>query len=302
MHRVSGQERLRGRRAQAGLPATRQALQAASRQAGKMLVPLLSVLTVFALVMAGGAIFLQMQEREKRQARERELQRMTVENQDLKGRLDDVQQAKAKTEEDLSRLKKDLAQAQDQMTKAVQAQEALTRSVEDRQQEITRLTKDLGQAQAEAKQATTKLSELQTQQDTVKQKLAEAERAKNELESKVMELSKHPTVELDKVLVTSDQPSADGSIAMPVSRSASPSGGAAVDGQVVVINREYDFIVVNLGKSHGLSVGQEFQVVRGDQALGRVKVEKVYDELSAAAILPNSQKDSIREGDTVRAL
>jgi hypothetical protein len=33
-----------------------------------------------------------------------------------------------------------------------------------------------------------------------------------------------------------------------------------------------------------------------------VKVEKVYDELSAAAILPDSKKDIIREGDLVKAL
>ena len=77
---------------------------------------------------------------------------------------------------------------------------------------------------------------------------------------------------------------------------------ASADGQVVVVNREYDFIVMNLGKNHGLSVGQEFQIVRGAEVLGKVKVEKVYDELSAATILPESQKDRIREGDTVKAL
>lgn len=88
------------------------------------------------------------------------------------------------------------------------------------------------------------------------------------------------------------------------SASSKPSAGAssASDGQVVVVNREYDFIVMNLGKNQGLIVGQEFQVMRNREVLGRVKVEKVYDELSAAAILPNSKKDSIREGDSVRAL
>ena len=70
----------------------------------------------------------------------------------------------------------------------------------------------------------------------------------------------------------------------------------------MVVNREYDFIVMNMGKNQGLSVGQEFQIVRNNQVLGKVKIEKVYDELSAAAILPDSKKDSIREGDAVRAL
>ena len=88
--------------------------------------------------------------------------------------------------------------------------------------------------------------------------------------------------------------------AAPISAPAAQA--PSTSGQVVVVNREYDFIVMNLGKNHGLSIGQEFQIVRGDSVLGKVKVEKVYDELSAAAILPESQKDNIKEGDTVKAL
>ena len=85
---------------------------------------------------------------------------------------------------------------------------------------------------------------------------------------------------------------------MPIAASSSTLPA----GQIVVVNREYDFIVVNLGKNQGLSIGQEFQIVRGNQVLGKAKVEKIYDELSAAAILPESQKNNIREGDTVKAL
>ncbi len=59
---------------------------------------------------------------------------------------------------------------------------------------------------------------------------------------------------------------------------------------------------MNMGKNQGLTVGQQFKIVRGSEVLGTVKVEKVYDELSAAAILPESKKDSIREGDAVVAL
>jgi hypothetical protein len=127
-----------------------------------------------------------------------------------------------------------------------------------------------------------------------------------DLETKVMELSERPSVELEKVLVTGDSPTS------PAASSSSSSGGAVVpvsttstsptEGQIVVVNREYDFIVMNLGKNQGLSVGQEFQIIRGSEVLGKVKVEKIYDELSAAAILPESKKSSIREGDLVRPL
>ena len=153
---------------------------------------------------------------------------------------------------------------------------------------------DLTQASADSKQMT---EQLQSE----RKRLADLERAKADLESKVMELSGQPMVELDKVLVKGDQGGAGAGasgLALPVPTSAVPS----MDGQVVVINREFDFIVMNLGRNHGLSVGQEFQVVRGTEILGRVKVEKVYDELSAAALLPESKKSAIREGDAVRPL
>ena len=278
------------------------------RQAGKMLVPLLGVLAVLAMGVAAFAIVLQMQERDKRQATERQLHLAVAENDDLKGRLDELQQDKARIEEELGHVRKDLTQSKEDLIKAVEAQETLTRSVEDREREISRLAKDLDQTRNESKQISAQLSELQTERESLKQQLADLEHAKGELESKVMELSERPTVELEKVMVTNDasasQPSAaaaaSAGVAMPV------SGTTRSVGRVMVINRDYDFIVMSLGKNQGVSVGQEFQVVRGNDILGKVKVEKVYDELSAATILPGSQKDAIRageaDGDVVRAL
>jgi len=267
---------------------------------GKMLVPLLGALAALSMAVAGAAIWLQMQEREKRQAKERELVLVLAEREDLKAQLEETEQAKTRVEDELSRVRKELESSLDKLAKATAAQEVLSRSVEDRQKEIDRLSKDMEQIRSERKDLAAQLADLKTERETLQQQLTDAEQAKTDLESKVMELSNQPTVELDKVLVTGTgvTPPIEGPTAMPVSAVSSlPTAG-----QVVVVNREYDFIVMNLGKNHGLSIGQEFQVVRGNEVLGRVKVEKVYDELAAAAILPESQKDNIREGDTVKAL
>jgi ABC-type transporter Mla subunit MlaD len=243
-----------------------------------------------------------MQEREKRQAKERELVLVLAERDDLRAQLEETQQSKIRVEDELSRVRNELETSLEQLAKATAAQEALSRSVEDRQQEIDRLAKDMEQIRSERKELGAQLADLKAERETLQQQLTDAEQAKTELESKVMELSNQPTVELDKVLVTgtgpTPAPAAAGGTAMPVSAVSS----VPINGQVIVVNREYDFIVMNLGKNHGLSIGQEFQVLRGSEVLGRVKVEKVYDELAAAAILPESQKDNIREGDTVKAL
>jgi predicted RNase H-like nuclease (RuvC/YqgF family) len=267
------------------------------RRAGKLLVPLLGGLSVLALGMAGVALMLKDQERQARVASEQQLVTARTQNEALSQQVEELEGLKRTMEEDLTKTRTDLTKSQEQLAKEIEAQEALSRSVNEREQEIARLAKDLEQARSEAKQATTQLSQFQSEREGMKQQLADLEQAKGDLESKVLELADRPTVELEKVLVTNDQ-----LLNGPGPMMTTLAAASGRSGEVVVINREYDFIVMNLGKNHGLAVGQEFQIVRGEQVLGRVKVEKVYDELSAAAILPDSQKDTIREGDTVKAL
>lgn len=265
-------------------------------QAGKTLVPLLGTFTALAVGVAVFAIVLQVQERGKRLAKERELQHALIEKEDLQTRLQETERTKAKIEADLARTRNELAKSAEELAQALDAQATLSKAVEGREVEIGRLTSDLTQARNDMKQLSGQLAQLQTERDTAKQQLADAEEAKGELESKVMELSnERPTVELEKILVNGDQIRGGQTIF---------AGGkvSTDDGQVVVVNREYDFIVMNLGRNHGLAIGQEFQVFRNDEVMGRVKVEKVYDELSAAAIVQETQPDTIREGDLVRAL
>jgi septal ring factor EnvC (AmiA/AmiB activator) len=267
-------------------------------QDGKLLVPLLGLLAALAVGVAGFAIYLLIQKGEQLSAVQRNLQLAESENIDLKGRIETVQQEKGRLEESLMGAQREATQARAELAESVKAQETLTRSIEDREREIARLTKDLEQTQNESSKVNNQIAKLQQERDDARRQLADLERAKSDLESKLM-ATEQPTVELDKVFVSGSDTGLDAGMVMPAS--AVP-GMPGADGQVVVINREYDFIVMNLGRNHGIAVGQEFQIGRGAEVLGRVKVEKVYDELSAAAILPDSKKNSIREGDSVRSL
>ncbi|MBI4353609.1 MAG: hypothetical protein HY595_00085 [Candidatus Omnitrophica bacterium] len=261
-----------------------------SSASGKAAVIVLGIFTLLAIAGAGAAVFLQMQERALRLVREKELRVVKAENTTLQEQLTEVTSAKVQLEGELTQARADLDQLAQQLADEQHAKDELAKAVEGRQQEIDRLSKDLEQVRTERTQLTQRIAQLTERQKSLEVELNQIETAKAELEDKVVELSQdQPTVELEKVVVT------DGG----VGGSSASSGGTA--GQVVVVNREYDFVVMNLGKNHGLSLGQEFQVIRDNQILGRVKVEKIYDELSAAAILPQSKKESIREGDSVRA-
>ena len=268
---------------------------------GKALVPLLALLAVLAIGVSGVAIFLQMQERDKRLAAEHELMITLSQKDDLEKQLQNLKKEKAEVEKELSLSKAEVVTTKGELEGALAAKATLTKAVEDREKEIGRLTKDLEQIQGERKQLAVDLGDLRAGRWELQKQIDDLTGAKRELESKVLELAEQPTVELEKIVVS--EPPAPGSafgreMVQPVSLTTSP----LYEGRIIVVNREYDFVVMNLGKSAGLAVGQEFQIVQDTEVVGRVRVEKIYDELSAAAILPESDEDLIQEGDLVRAL
>lgn len=277
------------------------------RQPGRMMMPLLVALAVLLIGVAGAVSYLLVQTRDTLQARERELLLVNAERDDLKGQLAQTQDAKSRVEKDLARVRQDLSGAQEQLTAAIQERETLSRSLEEREQRITQLSHEADRLNAERQQLTAQVDGLQSEHQTIQRQLEELQAAKGQLESKLLELSDRPTVELDKVVVSGTDAPAMDSLPMVLPAVAPPpqnvgGPGAGLTGQVVVVNRDYDFIVMNLGRNHGVTVGQELKIVRESEELGRVKVEKIYDELSAAALLPESRKDAIKEGDTIVAL
>ena len=262
---------------------------------GRVMTILLALVSVAALGAAGVAVMLQRQEHTLRLAKERQVTLLKAEKDDLEQQLGEVRQAKEQIAGELSQAKETLAKKLQELAEEHQAKETLAKSVDDRQREIDRLGKDLEQIRNERGTLTDQLTQLKGQDDQLRAQLTELQDTKTKLETKLSQASNDPTVQLDKVVVTNG--TSTGAAAAPAN--TSPGG---LQGQVVVVNREYDFIVMSLGKNQGLQIGQEFQIVRGEEVLGRVKVEKVYDELSAAAILPQSKKDAIREGDLVKSI
>ncbi len=274
--------------------------QGGARDMGKNRI-LTVILAVLVLAGGGAAGYFYWQftlEQKQRMVKEQELAIARAEKEGMEQELRQTKQAKQQAEADLTKSKDQLSQTMDLLAQERKAKEDLAQSVEDRQHEIDRLSKDMEQLRQERETMVSQASQLKGQQSSLQSQVTELEKAKSDLESKVMELSQQPTVELDRVVVGQGGEGA----AATASGEAAAMPASASHGQVLVVNREYDFIVVNMGKNQGLQIGQEFQVVRGEEVLGRVKVEKVYDELSAAAILPQSKKDAIREGDLVKAI
>ncbi len=70
--------------------------------------------------------------------------------------------------------------------------------------------------------------------------------------------------------------------------------------QVLSVNRQFNFVVVNLGLRDRLKVGDNLRVEEAGKLVGRVQVEKLYENFSACKIVEEIQPAQIKEGDLVR--
>ena len=73
-------------------------------------------------------------------------------------------------------------------------------------------------------------------------------------------------------------------------------------GSVLLINRVHNFIVVNLGSRHGLALNDILRIQQGGEEIGKVRVEKLYEDYCAAYIVEEQSGKPVKEGDVVNAV
>ena len=70
--------------------------------------------------------------------------------------------------------------------------------------------------------------------------------------------------------------------------------------QVLTVNRQFNFVVVNAGLRDRVKIGDTLRVEQGGELVGRVAVEKLYENFSACTIVEEIKPHQIKEGDLVR--
>ena len=79
------------------------------------------------------------------------------------------------------------------------------------------------------------------------------------------------------------------------------AGQTIAAGNVLLVNRKYNFIVVNLGSRQGLNLNDILIVQQKGAEVAKVRVEKLYDDYCAAYIVEEQSQHPIGEGDAVAA-
>jgi hypothetical protein len=80
-----------------------------------------------------------------------------------------------------------------------------------------------------------------------------------------------------------------------------PEGGPSpnLSGEVVEVNDEWNFVVLNVGRADRVPENLKMLVARGDKLVARLQISKVMGKVSVAEILPEAIVEPVKVGDRV---
>ncbi len=214
--------------------------------------------------------------------------------------LDEAKQALAKVQKDLDEQKKVKTDLETQLLdingkfKSIQdkaeklaaqiaeekrAKEDALALVSDREQELQSLKASLESEKKDRDSLQDEYNKIKKDYVFLQGQLKAAHATNEDLAQQVEELQAGREVQLDKIVV---------------------KPGVEPAGKVLVVNKEFNFIVIAAGNNKGITQGVIFSVFRDGNLIGKAQVEKVYETMSAANIMPNSAE--IKEGDLAKVM
>ncbi len=212
-------------------------------------------------------------EREEKEKIKNELLQTVKEKRAIKKDLEEMTKAKIDTQ-----LKLDEQERQAKVLEAKIDSERKQRGV---------LTAELKKKKEKVEELLTKLEKRKQKESKLSKLLNKIKQEKGKLVLQLKEREKKGII-LDKIVVRPKE--------------FCPVG---LRGEVLIVNDEFNFLMIDLGEKDGLSAGTILGVYRDRELLGKIRAEEVYSNISEAAVLPvglREEKNIISEGDEVRSL
>lgn len=261
---------------------------------GSVGIIFLVILLFLSFVIAGTGFMLLQNEKKLRGQVEERLQdleiRYQVMEKNLQSAKDQAQELNMKktaTDEQVASLQKELQSEVEAREKSVSELNNLKKQVDDLSGVRDSLQKQLENSQAEVSRLNQSVSQLEQERNKLKEQMGQGGTS---------------GVELGRIVVenpASGNASAPNNQPAAVKPPQSQTGSRNKTGTVSVVNKEYNFAVVNLGQNDGIKKGDLLSVTRNNQLLGDLTVEKVHEAMSAANFASPDMASRVKEGDTV---
>lgn len=196
-----------------------------------------------------------------------------------------AQEAEAKVSVLQASVQKITEQIEEEKTK----NKTMMLDIASKKKDSKKLKEELDQEKKEKLVVSRRLEDLQLDYEKIKKEVTKAKNEKLTLERKIKELEEK-SVDLDKIVV-SPQASLRQAPVEPVKE--------LLRGRVLVVNKEYNFVVVDMGQNEGVMKGLEFEIREGTELLAKAEIDKVYETMSSATVLPGGNINFIKKGNLV---
>jgi len=195
--------------------------------------------------------------------------------------------------------------------------EAAAREIEEEEELHKKLTKDLSVSKQKIKELEAQLKAEQERS----QKLGQLYEQKQQEEAANTEENQKPLlkesddgnpneaipgasanqgIELEEIVIVPKQPKTQEIRLEPIVEEAVSALETALNGRILSVDVETEFVIVSLGEKDGIVVGNVLSVYRNDNYVGDIKVTRLQSEMSAADLVLPLSIGSIQKNDLVK--
>jgi len=196
--------------------------------------------------------------------------------------------------------------------------EAAAREIEEEEELHKKLTKDLASSQQKIKELEAQLKAEQERSQKLGQlykqkqqeeaaKAAEIEKSKleevvknNNSQEVLSESGESGGIELEEIVINPKRPRMQETSLEPIVEEAVSALETALNGRILSIDIETEFVIVSLGEKDGIVVGNVLSVYRNDNYVGDIKITRLQSEMSAADLVLPLSIGNIRKNDLVK--
>lgn len=216
-------------------------------------------------------------ERKKRISKEFELSELKKIKETLELKLDRLNNEKSILSSRQEELEKEIELLKARLRREKENKEAISQKLKTRSQELDGIRAELEKETRENKDLFNNLEKLQRDYDRLQLQFKESQSANRKLKEKINAFALE-SVRRKKEMAKIEE---------------------TTSGKVLLVNEEFNFIVVNLGRRDGLKIGDELLVFRDNRNVGETFVEKIYDVISIATF-SSPLKENIKTGDKIK--
>ncbi len=226
---------------------------------------------------------------------EMKLSQLDLQNQELRRQLDYAHRMIDLLSRDFVREKENRRAMKKLLDKIEKENQAIKEKVIGLTKSETYLQKKLSKTQQEKEMLRRHLEDMDTViRESIEQIASLTDKMKEMKIDSVKDLSKAKVVDLPPIVVGEKDAKTDSG------RIVANESEIRTEGKILNVNEAHNFVVINLGRKDGVVEGMEFDVVRNDKKIARVKVRMLKDDVCAADIVKLYGSSEIKVGDKVR--